>query len=316
MLRLVLTPRPHHDAAHAHAEHVPVGGVPGSDGSRKWSLAESFDYCEDLVRRRYENFPVASRFVPAELRPYLYAIYAFARGADDFADDPRYAGRRAEALEAWQEQLERAFHGEAEHPVFVALRETVDRRDIPIPPLADIISGYRMDLSMRRYPTFESLRGYLRLAASPIAQLVLYLFDYRDPALHRYAEDVASALLLTHFLQDLPLDVARDRLYLPLEDLNHFGVREEDVFAHRMTAPFRDLMRYEVARTRALLQRGRPLVDRVGRDLAFELNLIWYGGMTLLDQIDAADGDVFRSRPALGAVDQVRMAVRSAAIRT
>ena len=285
------------------------------DGEKSWSVAQSFAYCERIARGHAESFPVASRFVPPVLRRYVWAIYAFARTADDYADEARWAGRRAPALDHWEDQLDRCFHGEAEHPIFVALRETVDRRDIPISPLRDLITSFRMDLTTSRYPTFESLLVYAQHSAASVGQLLLYIFDYRDPAMHRYADDISIALELTHFLQDLPLDLQRDRVYLPEEDLKHFGVDGSALAAGRVDQSVRDLMAFQVARARALFMRGRPLCDRVGRDLGFELNLIWNAGMAILDKIDAQDGDVFKRRPSLGRIDQARMVARSAARR-
>src|SRR5204862_8153692 len=145
-----------------------------------------------------ENFPVASRMVPPALRRYVWALYAFARSADDFADEPRYAGVRGAALDHWESELERACYGEADHPIFVALRETVERRDIPISPLRDLLTSFRMDLTTSRYPTFESLLTYMQHSAVPVGRLLLYIFDYRDPAFHRYADDLAIALEFIH----------------------------------------------------------------------------------------------------------------------
>ncbi|MSP62441.1 MAG: squalene synthase HpnC [Myxococcales bacterium] len=268
-----------------------------------------------MAREHYENFPVASRFVPAHLRPHVWAIYAFARQADDFADEPRYAGRRQEALADWEDKLEACFHGEADHPIFVALRETVERRDLPISPLRDLLTAFRMDLAVQRYPTFEALRSYCAHSAHPVGRLVLYVFDYRDANLHRYADDLCTALQLTNFLQDIGRDLARGRIYIPGEDLSHFGVTEADLAAGKVTPAFHDLMRFQVARARSLFERGRPLAEKVGRDLGFELHLIWRGGMTILDKIEAVGYDVFRRRPELTRADKLSMVARSAARR-
>jgi squalene synthase HpnC len=292
---------------------APVEPVPPPPpGSDRWTPDAAYAWCERLARSHYENFPVASRFVPPALRPHVWAIYAFARSADDFADEPRYAGVRSAALDHWEEQLERACYGEAEHPVFVALGETVERRDIPISPLRDLLTSFRMDLTTARYPTFEALLTYMQHSAVPVGRLLLYIFDYRDPAFHRYADDLAVALELGHFLQDVPLDLARGHLYLPEEDLHHFGVRVDDLAEGRVSQAVRDMMRFQTARARALFMRGRPLVDRLGRDLSFELSLMWNGGMAILDQIEAAGGDVFHTHPKLGRLDKLRVAVRSA----
>jgi phytoene/squalene synthetase len=172
-----------------------------------------------------------------------------------------------------------------------------------------------MDLSVNRYPTFTALERYFRHSAHPVGRLVLYIFDHREPSLHRYSDDVCAALQLTNFLQDVGVDVAKDRIYLPQEDLKHFGVREEDIYARKLTPAMKDLLRFEVARARSLFERGRPIIDKVGPELGFELALIWNGGMTILDKIEAVGYDIFQRRPILNAADKARMVARAATQR-
>jgi squalene synthase HpnC len=255
---------------------------------------------------------VASRFVPPHLRPHLVALYAFARSADDFADEPEYEGRRIEALDRWEEALARCSHGEADHPVFIALADTIERRDLPIPPFEDMLAAFRMDMEVRRYATFQSLRGYTARSADPVGRLLLALFGYRDPALVRHADELSTALQLTNFWQDVAADASRDHIYLPAEDLHFFGVGEAEVKALKPTPALKDLLRFEVARTRALYERGRPLLERVGSDLRMELTLIWLVGTTILDKIEDAGFDVFSQRPAIRRRDQAVIMARAA----
>jgi hydroxysqualene synthase len=277
-----------------------------------WTVERSYAYCEEFARAHTESYPVASRFVPPELRQHMVALYAFARSADDFADEPEYEGRRTEALDRWEEALVRCSHGEAEHPVFVALADTIDKRDLPIPPLTDMLTAFRMDLEVRRYATFQALRGYTVRSADPVGRLLLALFGYRDAALVRYADELSTALQLTNFWQDVAADAARDHIYIPAEDLHHFGVSEPDVKALRLTPALRDLLRFEVTRTRALYERGRPLLEKVGKDLRMELTLIWLVGTTILDKIEAAGYDVFAHRPSIRRRDQAVIMARAA----
>lgn len=303
MLRRVVEPRP-------NAEPAPELSVAGT-----FTLEQAYAYCERMARGHYENFPVASRFVPQRHRPHVWAVYAFARSADDFADEARYAGRRDEALAFWDEQLERAFHGEAEHPVFMALADTALKRDLPISPLKDMLTAFQLDLAKNRYTTWAELQCYIQHSAHPVGRTVLYIFDYRDPSLFRYADDVCAALQLTSFLQDVGVDLTKDRIYLPQEDLQHFNVTEAMLFERRVTPEIRDLMRFQVARARALYERGRPIIDKVGPELGFELAMIWNGGLTILDKIEAVGYDVFRRRPELNAADKARMVARAATLR-
>jgi hydroxysqualene synthase len=277
-----------------------------------YTVEAAYRYCEQFARAHHESYPVASRLVPAELRPHVIALYAFGRAADDFADEPEYEGRRTEALDSWHEELFRCFHGEATHPVFVALSDTIEKRGLTHPPFDDLLSAFRTDMEVRRYPTFSSLRGYTARSAEPVGRLLLALFGYRDPELVRFADEISTALQLTNFWQDVAADAARDHIYLPAEDLHFFGVTEADIKALKPTRPIRDLLRYQVARTRALYERGRPLLSRLGNDLRLELALIWLIGTTLLEKIEAADFDVFTRRPEITARDKARVLARAA----
>ena len=277
-----------------------------------WTTERAYAYCEDFVQAHHEIYPVASRFVPAHVRPHLMAVYAFARSADDFADEPAYEGRRSEALARWEDELNRAAHGEATHPVFVALADTLERRDLPIPPFEDLLSSYRSDMDVRRYATFSALRSYTARSADPVGRLLLALFGYRQPELVRFADEISTALQLTNFWQDVAKDAARDHIYLPAEDLHFFGVSEADVKALKPTKAIRDLLRYQVARTRALYERGRPLLGMLGNDLKLELGLIWLVGTTILEKIESADYDVFTQRPAIGRRDKALIMAKAA----
>jgi len=277
-----------------------------------WTTERAYAYCEDFVQAHHEIYPVASRFVPAEKRRHLMAIYAFARSADDFADEPAYEGRRNEALARWEDELNRAAHGEATHPVFVALADTVERHDLPIPPFEDLLSSYRADMDVRRYATFNALRSYTARSAEPVGRLLLALFGYRQPELVRYADEISTALQLTNFWQDVAKDAARDHIYLPAEDLHFFGVSEPDIKALKPTKAIRDLLRYQVARTRALYERGRPLLGMLDNDLKLELGLIWLVGTTILEKIESADYDVFTQRLAIGRRDKALIMAKAA----
>ena len=286
---------------------------PGPGG--KLDVQACFRYCEALARARRHNFPVASIFLPSRLRPHVFALYAFARAADDFTDEPGYEGRRAEALDEWEDKLHRLYHGEVDHPIFTALAETVERFDLPITPLMDILAAFRMDLRVTRYSTFTDLIGYARLAATPIGRALLYVFGYRDAERHRFADELSVALALTSLWQDLAGDLGRNRIYVPQEDLKHFGVTEDDLFNHRQTRALADLIRFECARTRALYERARPLIDLVDDDLGVEVAMFHFGGSRGLEKIEARAGRVFAGRPYLNAADKAWVLSRALARR-
>jgi len=274
-----------------------------------------YRYCEALCRAKHHNYPVGSMFARSQLRKHIFALFAFARVADDFADEPAYEGRRARELDRWEEQLHQAYRGHAEHPVFVALADTVDKFALPITEFTEMLSGFRTDLERKRYATFDELLSYTRQAAEPIGRLLLYIGGYRAPELHAYAEDLATALAISRLVQDVPSDWERGRVYLPAEDLRHFGVTEADVASRRISPAVGNLVRYEVARARALFERARPLVDVVGSDLAVELAITWHGGMRILEKIEHVGKRLFAQRPRLNTVDKALVVARAIAWR-
>jgi len=278
--------------------------------SQSISVEEAFALCEARVRSHYENFPVGL-LVPRDKRRYVHALYAFMRAADDFADEPAYEGFRAEKLDQWEARLHAAYAGEAADPIFIALRETVARLDIPKVLLLDLLSAFRQDTVKQRYETWEELLDYCRRSANPVGRLVLLVFGERDPALVPLSDAICTGLQLANHWQDLAIDLRRGRLYVPAELRQRFEVKEWDLNAGKVTPAFRALMQELLARTRERFTFGRPLCDRVGRGLRFEMRLTWLGGSSILDHIEQVDYDVFRRRPHHGALGKVGLAWRA-----
>jgi squalene synthase HpnC len=295
-----------------------IGKVPSLDVPvpATLELDACYRYCEALCRARHHNFPVASFFARTAIRKHFWAIFAFARVADDFADEAAYEGRRSLELDRWEEHLHKCYFGAPpEHPVFVALQDTIKKFSLPITEFSRLLSGFRTDLEVRRFATIRDLRSYTAESAEPVAHLLLYVAGYRAPELHAYAADLASGLALARLLQDIPADLDRGRIYIPQEDLRHFGVREEDLAARRSTTELGALVRYEVARTRALFERARPLVEKVGPDLGVELGLMWHGGQRILEKIADAGSHVLEHRPRLDAADKAVVVTKALAWR-
>jgi phytoene synthase len=283
---------------------------PAAEASRP-SVDAAFAHCESRARAHYENFPVASWLLPAALRPHVCAIYAFAREADDFADEPQYAGRRLERLDAWENRLDRTLAGDADHPVFVALGETIRRFDLPDRWLRDLLDAFRQDCRVERYDDWDELLDYCRRSANPVGRMVLHLFGYRDERRGEWSDSICTALQLTNFWQDVGRDWAKGRVYLPARDRLRHGVSEEDLAAQRCHDGFRSLIAELVERTRGSFQDGRPLLTRVRGRLALELRCVWHGGCRILDKIETAGCDVFRRRPEIGRVDVALAAGRA-----
>jgi squalene synthase HpnC len=253
----------------------------------------------------YENFPVASRLTPAPLRPAVMAIYAFARAADDIADegnDPPAV--RLAKLDFYAAMLDRIQSGEAPADApFAALAAAIGRHALPLQPFRDLLSAFSQDVIRPRYAEFTQVLDYCSRSANPIGRLLLRLYRVDDAEHCRHADAICTGLQLTNFWQDIALDWRKGRVYLPTEDLVRFGVTEPQIGEGRCDAHWSRLMAFEVARARTLLDSGRPLVRALPLRLALELKLVLAGGSRILAAIDAAQGDVFRRRPQLSARD-------------
>lgn len=269
------------------------------------TLADAYAACARLARAHYENFPVASRLVPRRLRPHVAAIYAFARAADDLADEGRaLAARRLAALDAWRARLRRAAAGDVDPAdphaaVFLALADTMGRHALPVALFEDLLSAFAQDVTVTRYETWADLFDYCRRSANPVGRLVLRLFGYRSTALDEASDAVCTALQLTNFWQDFARDWAVGRLYLPAEERRAAGADEADLDPAALTPAWRLALKRAAARTRALFEAGRAVCDGVGGRLRWELRLTWLGGVTILDRVEAVDFDVAHRRPAL-----------------
>lgn len=257
----------------------------------------------------YENFPVASLLLPAALRPAVRAIYRFARTADDVADegdadaDTRLAqlavlGREVDALGQPADRWPDLAAAVAEHRLDRAL-------------LHDLLSAFAQDVTTTRYADSPSLLDYCRRSANPIGRLLLALYRRQEPALLAMSDAVCSGLQLTNFWQDVAVDWAKGRVYLPQEDLQRFGVSEQQIAAGQADDRWRALMAFQVARTRAMLHAGAPLAVALGGRIGLELRLVVHGGLRILELIDAAGGDVFGRRPVLSARDWTMMSWRA-----
>ena len=273
-------------------------------------LRAAYAECRRLARRHYENFPVASRLVPRDKRDALAAVYAFARYADDLADEPGVQGR-LEKLAAWRQLLRECFSGQARHPVFVALGDSAQRFQLSLQNFEALLRAFESDVKVNRHQDFSSLLAYCSCSANPVGRLVLELFGHREPELFALSDCICTALQLTNFWQDVAVDLARDRIYLPLEDLQRFEYTLDDLRAERADRRWRELLKFEIARTRVLFEQGQALPERAVPELRRQLRLTWLGGMTVLRKIEAAGYDVFRRRPCLSRLDWVRLYFRA-----
>ncbi|HET7220616.1 MAG TPA: squalene synthase HpnC [Vicinamibacterales bacterium] len=273
--------------------------------------ARAYAHCEAIARAHYENFPVASLLLPAAMRRHIAAIYAFARAADDFADEPGLeTAERLRRLDDWRARFDAAVaratpaaSSDGRDLVFVALADTIRQHRLPPSLFEDLLSAFRQDVTTTRYATWTEVLDYCRRSANPVGRLVLRVAGYDDPRLDRASDAVCTALQLTNFWQDLARDWSIGRVYVPADDRNHAGARDEDLAAGRMTPEWRRVMAQMTGRTRALFAEGRAVCDGVRGRLRWELRLTWLGGSKILDKLEHAGFDVFRHRPTLGKQD-------------
>lgn len=275
------------------------------------TLAEAQSYCRKLAESHYENFHVATWFLPQRLRPHFHSIYAYCRISDDLGDEVGDTQQSLALLNFWNGQLDACYRGEARHPVFVALAETIRVCAIPKEPFADLLIAFRQDQTVTRYRTMEDVFGYCRNSANPVGHLVLYACGYRDPDLFALSDFTCTALQLANFWQDVREDDRRGRIYLPLADLERFGVDEQQIHDRRFSSEFRNLMRYEVAFAQDLFAKGLPLLNRVDKELAVDLSLFSRGGQEILRAIAQQDYDVLRARPAISKSRKIALLLRA-----
>lgn len=276
------------------------------------SVEDARAYCQRLATTHYENFSVATWFLPKRLRQHFYNVYAYCRISDDLGDEVGDPSLSLRLLDQWEMELSACYAGTPRHPVFVALAETVKQFEIPQQEFADLLTAFRQDQTTTRYPTFASVVGYCKFSANPVGHLVLYLCGYKDAERQQLSDRTCTALQLANFWQDVSVDYAKGRIYLPLEDLHRFAVSEQDIADERNTSAFREMMRFEVERAREWFNAGLPLVGKVDRGLAIDLELFTRGGQEILNAIEQQDFAVLGRRPSISKARKLALVARAA----
>ena len=317
------------------AENQAANNTSAADLARAWSrlpasyaipeqapsLPEALSYCERLARSHYENFSVASWFLPKHLHQPFFNVYSYCRISDDLGDEVGDTQLSLLLLDRWEEELDRCYAtldnpqspDGPSHPVFVALRGTISEFGIPKHEFADLLTAFRQDQTVTRFESFNDVLAYCHYSANPVGHLVLYLGGYKDAERQRLSDCTCTALQLANFWQDVSVDYSKGRIYLPLEDLRRLGVSEDVIASGRATPEFLDLMRFEVQRAREWFDRGIPLVNMVDRQLALDLELFTRGGQEILNAIEKQGYDVLRSRPAISKPRKLWLVARALA---
>lgn len=283
-------------------------------------LMRAYAACERLARAHYENFPVASRLLPRAMRPHVAAVYAFARTADDFADEgERPDAERLRLLDGWVAKLRAVAAGDPlpagatreEQLVFLAVGHSMRTRGLPLSLFEDLVSAFRQDVTKRRYADWSEVLDYCRRSANPVGRLVLRIAGHDDARLDRSSDALCTALQLANFWQDLAIDWRRGRLYVPRSELETSGAHERDLDAGHLSPAWRSALGRAVARTRELFDAGRQVCDGVAGRLRWELRLTWLGGTRVLERLERHGFDAFGHRPSLGWSDAPVLVMRA-----
>ena len=269
------------------------------------SEGDAREYTRWLATHHYENFHVVSLLLPKQLHQHFYNVYSFCRWADDLGDELGDPLESLRLLAWWREELRAMYNGNATHPVFVALKPTIERYDIPIEPFDRLIQAFEQDQTTTRYQTFDDVFGYCVNSANPVGHLVLYLCGYRDRERQKLSDHTCTALQLANFWQDVTIDLEKNRIYLPLELFRKYGYTEEELFAHNFDRRFQMLMQEAVSVAEDLFRKGLPLVKQVERRLALDLELFSRGGMKILEKIKAQNYNVLGRRPHISKAERV-----------
>ncbi|MFP6762123.1 MAG: squalene synthase HpnC [Planctomycetaceae bacterium] len=263
------------------------------------SYEEALDYCRELATSHYENFPLVSWLLPKRLHAHFYSIYAFCRWADDLGDEIDDCRQSLELLGWWRSELEACFRGECRHPVFVALRSTIQDKQIPIEPFTDLISAFEQDQTVHEYDTFEQLLDYCTRSANPVGRLLNHLWSQSNEASLEWSDSICTGLQLANFWQDVDRDLSIGRIYLPREDREKFGVTREMLESRQSTPEFLELMKFEVDRARKFLVSGASVIDQLPLLIQIDIELFAAGGLCVLDHIRKIGYRVLDRRPVV-----------------
>jgi squalene synthase HpnC len=279
------------------------------------ALGDTYDpasaekYTRWLATHHYENFHVVTFLLPKRLHQDFYNVYAFCRWADDLGDEIGNAAESLRLLAWWRAELEAMYAGQVKHPVFVALKGTVQKYNLPMQLFADLISAFEQDQRITRYRNWLDLFGYCRCSANPVGRLVLRLCGYADEERDRLSDATCTALQLANFWQDVTVDLEKDRVYLPLDLLDRHGYTLEELRSGAFNPAFQAVMRDAVEVARKLFLEGLPLVKNVDRRLSFDLDLFSRGGLRVLEKIERQNYNVLARRPAISKFERVRLLV-------
>lgn len=290
---------------------MPLAGAPAEYllPATRPTLAQAQLWCRHLATSHYENFHVATWFLPKRARPYFESIYAFSRTADDLGDEVADRETATRLLAEWRTMLQQCYERPADsiHPVFVALHQTIVETGVPIQLFDDLISAFEMDQRVTMHQSLDDLIGYSRLSANPVGRLVLWVSGYKDERRALLSDKVCTALQLANFWQDVVEDWERGRRYIPADQMAKFGVTDAMIASRNFTPEFRSMMKYLVEYAGTMLREGGQIAAEVDAELAVTLRLFEQGGRAALDGVIAQGYDVLKQRPSVSKVTKIKL---------
>jgi squalene synthase HpnC len=269
------------------------------------TIDEAFIYCENIAKKHYENFPIGL-LVPRHIRKHVFSIYAFARFADDIADegDAELEYRKSQ-LENWLCQLDECYLGTSKHPIFIALGKTIQEFNIPKSLFADLIKAFIMDVEKNRYDSFDEILFYCKHSANPIGRLMLIFFNKSNSETNLYSDYICSALQIANFLQDVSIDIKKNRIYFPLDSFAKHNYSEQDFFDKKINNSFINIFDEQLDKTYKLFEKGKPLVRHLKGRIKFEMLLTIESGKTILKKSNLIKHNIFFQRPVITTIDKL-----------
>ena len=278
-----------------------------SSKARTGELEQSYAWCEDFSRLHNENFTVVSWLLPKKIRPHFFSVYAFCRYTDDLGDEAD--GDRKALLDAWEDEVLSAVEGNSDRPLTKALHQTINECSMPTEPFLRLIEANRIDQHKQRFTDYEELLDYCSYSATPVGQMVLSILGHHDALRIELSDATCIGLQLANFWQDVSVDITKGRIYIPQEDLKRFGVTESDIQKQKVTEPYKELMQFEVERTRNWFRKGAGLEHTLPRNVRTDIRLFRLGGEAILNEIEGVQYDTLSNRPTIKKSSKAKIAI-------
>ncbi len=269
-----------------------------------FNIEKAYKSALKYAQSHYENFPVVSRFLPKSIRKHIAVVYQFARQADDLADEGVLpTSERIKKLEEYEQQLNDSLNNKSINEFWVSLAETVKCKNLTVKHFKDLLSAFKQDVVKQRYNNFEEILDYCERSANPVGRIILELFDIRDPEIVGYSDSICTALQLTNFYQDVSVDIIKGRFYLPIDEMDQFGISENMFEKKEDNTNFQQLIKYQTDRTKKLFENGKKILRYLPWNLKFQIKLTILGGTRILKKIEKIKYNTLKQRPVLTKYD-------------